>query len=114
MLGLELLIAGASVFVSIAGGCCGGVAAIFKLSRQLDGRFDRTDKHIQELTHRYDVQRTQDSSRIDMLEYQIKEQRQLIEHKSKRTENAIFQLSSYLEKHHSYQPRSVFPLERDD
>lgn len=114
MLGLELLIAAASVFVSVLGGGCGGIAAIFKLTRHLDERFDRTDKNIQELTHRYDVQRTQDSSRVDMLEYRLDQQGEQADHKTKRLENAIWQLSKYLEKNHNYHPRTVFPLERDD
>lgn len=114
MLGPEILVATASLAVSVVGGSFGGLAAIFKLSRKLDNRFDKTDLNIRDLVHKYDVQRAKDLSRLEMLEYKLLQHGEMSDHKHKRLENAIWQLYSYLEKNHGYQPRSVFPLERDD
>lgn len=114
MFGPEILIAAASLVVSVVGGGCGGVAAIFKLSRKLDNRFDKTDLNIRDLMHRYDVERAKDLARLEMLEYRLNQYVESSDHKHKRLENGIWQLSNYLEKHHNYHPRAVFPVERDD
>jgi cation diffusion facilitator CzcD-associated flavoprotein CzcO len=111
---MEVAIALSSVLVSIIGGGCGGIAAIFKLSRQLDRRFDATDEKISQLTHRYDVQRERDLANIQMLEYRLIQSEKSAEHKFNRFENAILQLSKYLEKNHDYRPRFMFPTSRPD
>lgn len=108
---MEIVIAASAVAVSVAGGILGGFGAILKLSFQLKKRFDTTDERLAALHHKYDLQRERDMARIELVEYKLGEQKQLIEHKFKRCENAIWQLSKYLETHHNYRPRAVFPLE---
>jgi len=111
---MEIVIAAASVLVSIVGGGAGGIAAIFKLSKQLDDRFDTTDRKILELAHRYDVQAAKDRARVELLEYRLAQSEQAINHKFSRCENAILQLSKFLEKNQGYAPRSMFPVRYDD
>lgn len=111
---MEVAIAISSVLVSIIGGGCGGIAAIFKLSRQLDDRFDTTDRKILELAHRYDVQAATDRAKVEMLEYRLSQSEQAINHKFSRCENAIVQLSKFLENSQGYHPRSTFPLSSDN
>lgn len=110
---MELVIAAASALISALVGACGGVAAIVKVSSHLDRRFDDTDDNIQALTHRYDVQRAKDIARIEMLEYQLGQTVELVNHKANRLENGLFQVSEYLKKNHDYSPRYTFPLERN-
>ena len=100
--------------LSIVGGGAGGIAAIFKLSKQLDDRFDTTDRQILELAHRYDVQAANDRARVELLEYRLAQSEQAINHKFSRCENAIAQLSKFLENGHGYAPRSTFPLNHPD
>lgn len=111
---MEIAIALTSVIISILGGGCGGIAVIVKLSRQLDDRFDTTDRKILELAHRYDVQAANDRAKVEMLEYRLSQSEQAINHKFSRCENAIVQLSRFLEKNQGYHPRSVFPLSGDN
>jgi hypothetical protein len=111
---MEIAIAITSIMLSIVGGGCGGIAAIFKLSKQLDDRFDTTDRKILELAHRYDVQAANDRARVELLEYRLAQSEQAINHKFSRCENAILQLSKFLEKSQGYHPRSTFPLNNSD
>jgi hypothetical protein len=111
---MEIAIALTSILISIIGGGAGGLASIIKLSRQLDRRFDETDAKIQALTHRYDVQRERDLAKLEMLEYRLGQADKTADHKFHRFETSILQISKYLEKHHSYHPQSIFPLEFPD
>ena len=108
---MEIAIALTSILISIIGGGAGGLAAIIKLSRQLDRRFDETDSKIQALDHRYDVQRERDLARLEMLNYQLGQTDKKADHKYQRFENSILQVYKYLDNHHSYNPQAIFPVE---
>lgn len=111
---MEIGIAVVSLGLSLIGGGAGGVASIVKLSRHLDRRFDDTDRKIQDLTHRYDVRAATEAAKVELLDYRLSQSEQTIKHKFERCENAIYQLSKFLEKSQGYCPSSVFPLNSSD
>ena len=89
---------------------------IFVALAKLDQRFDTEDELLAKLSHRQDLERTAIQGQLDqiryqmemVLEYRIKANTELIQHKAKRLEAAIASLSGALERvsEGRYVPRS--------
>jgi hypothetical protein len=103
-----------SAIATVLGAIAAGVSAIIKLSRQIDRHFDETDRRIMELSFQKDGQISENRQSVALLELQFRSFTETINHKLNRFEAAIIQQSKFLEKHHSFSPRAVFPLKLEE
>lgn len=119
------LITIATGVVSIVGGVAVAIRGLLHLQRHFDERFDRMEKGfdsrldalggtMHEFVRRYEVEQERNFRRDEMLDYKIGQLDQKLNHKTLRFENAINQLSAFLEKNHNYRPRQIFPVTPDE
>lgn len=111
--------------LSIIGGVTVAVRGLLSLQKHFDSRFDAIEKsfdgHLDQiadkmgdLVRRYEVDRAEAFHRDEMLSYKLNALDEKLNHKTLRFENAINQISRYLEKNHGYQPRQIFPISSEE
>lgn len=110
----------AALILSIIGAVGGIGVATVRLSwnavRSLDRRFDLLEDQINGLKHAQSLERQSNGDRLELIEYRINANTELIQHKAKRLEGGLRTLSSALQRvsHGAYVPRGPADWPTDD
>lgn len=75
------------------------VTGIVTLWRHIDSRFDSLRDQLLDLTSREQIEKERIDGKLEMLEYRINANTELIQHKARRLEAQISEFAGFMQKH---------------
>jgi hypothetical protein len=103
-MGLDLALSALAIILSVGGG-------IYKILAKIDSQSDSLTERIAQTSLAHSVEREKVNAKLELHEYLIHANTELISHKAKRLEQAIAEINGYLAKSSSYVPRAGYKQE---